>query len=166
MKDTILETMKDTILETSVDPSQSGIVQIKQPRRTHPLSDYKEMGNSILAWVDKFDSLYFHPKTLDELVYSFTLYTMMSEMDPVSFPMLSPKLLKIDQKNLRKDTHQLKEIYNKMLVQLELWFATNMENETIFDSEMISLKRLLGRNDRSELFFLIEFILIVAVKGA
>ena len=53
-----------------------------------------------------------------------------------------------------------------MLTNLENWFAIKMEDENIvFDSEMISVKRLLGRCDKSELLFLIEYILIVAVKG-
>ena len=34
-----------------------------------------------------------------------------------------------------------------------------------FDGEVISLKRLLDRQNVSELLYLVEFILIVAVKG-
>jgi hypothetical protein len=49
---------------------------------------------------------------------------------------------------------------------LEGWFAIKMEDESIFfDSEMISVKRLLEKQDINELLYLIEFILIVAVKG-
>lgn len=41
-----------------------------------------------------------------------------------------------------------------------------MEDESMyFDGEVISLKRLLDRQNVSELLYLVEFILIVAVKG-
>ena len=49
---------------------------------------------------------------------------------------------------------------------IENWFSIKMDEERIyFDSEMISIKRLLGRKDVSELLYLIEYILIIAVKG-
>lgn len=106
-----------------------------------------------------------YPTNLDELVNSFTLYQMMTEMDATFFPMLPPQLLKLDSASLRKDKGKLKEVYDRLLSNLENWFSAKMENEINFDSEQISLKRLFNKNDTSELLFLLEYILIVAVKG-
>ena len=102
---------------------------------------------------------------MDELIYSFALYSMLTEIDSTYFPALDPKLLKLDWKTLRKDPCKLTDVYNLLLTNLESWFSIKMEQETIFDSEMISVKRLLRKGDQNELLFLIEFILIVAVKG-
>jgi hypothetical protein len=52
------------------------------------------------------------------------------------------------------------------LTNLENWFSIKLEEESIvFDAEQICLKRLLSQKDSSELLYLIETILIVAVKG-
>ena len=60
----------------------------------------------------------------------------------------------------------LKEVYSNLLSNLENWFSIKLEDESIiFDAEQISLKRLLSQKDTSELLYLIETILIVAVKG-
>ena len=94
------------------------------------------MGDSILAWVRKFDSLHFYPKSLDELIYSFTLYEMLTEMDSFYFKPLSPKELKIDVRTLRKDLATLKEVYDKMLVCIENWFTVGFDDGAlVFDSE-------------------------------
>lgn len=67
---------------------------------------------------------------------------------------------------IAKSTDIVKDVYNQMMNCLEGWFAIKMEDESIFfDSEMISVKRLLEKQDINELLYLIEFILIVAVKG-
>lgn len=124
------------------------------------------MGDSILAWVRQFDSLHFYPKSLEELIYSFALYEMLTEMDSFYFQPLTPKQLKIDVRTLRKDPSALKEVYDKMLICLENWFAVGLgEGSLVFDSEQISTKRLLGKGDISELYFLVETVLVVAVKG-
>jgi hypothetical protein len=52
-----------------------------------------------------------------------------------------------------------------LLTNLENWFAIKMDDQAVFDSEMISLKRMLRRADPSELLFLLEKILVVAIKG-
>jgi hypothetical protein len=60
----------------------------------------------------------------------------------------------------------LKEVYSNLLSNLENWFSIKLEDESIiFDAEQISFKRLLSQKDTSELLYLIETILIVAVKG-
>jgi hypothetical protein len=74
--------------------------------------------------------------------------------------------LKLEYKILRKDMTVLKEVYSNLLSNLENWFSIKLEDESIiFDAEQISLKRLLSQKDTSELLYLIETILIVAVKG-
>ena len=113
-----------------------------------------------------FDGLHFYPKTIDELIFSCTLYEMASEMDSTYFPYLAPKILKTDQKTLRKDIAMLKDVYSHLFSNLENWFSIKLEDESIvFDAEQVSLKRLLHQKDPSELLYLIETILIVAVKG-
>lgn len=72
----------------------------------------------------------------------------------------------MEQRLIAKSMEILKDVYGQMMTCLEGWFAIKMEDEQIFfDSEMISVKRLLEKQDLSELLYLIEFILIVAVKG-
>lgn len=74
--------------------------------------------------------------------------------------------MKLEYKILRKDMTVLKEVYSNLLSNLENWFSIKLEDESIiFDAEQISLKRLLSQKDTSELLYLIETILIVAVKG-
>ena len=141
-------------------------VQIQQPRRQHPLANYKNVERSIISWVRTFDGLHFYPRTTEELIFSCALYEMASEMDSTYFPYLAPKILKMDQKSLRKDLAVLKDVYGKLFANMENWFSIKLEEESIiFDAEQISLKRLLHQKDPSELLFLIETILIVAVKG-
>jgi hypothetical protein len=79
------------------------------------------------------------------MIYSFTLYEMLIEIDSMYFQPLSPKQLKIDVRTLKNDVDALKEVYDKMLISLENWFAVSLDdNSLVFDSEQISIKRLLG----------------------
>lgn len=150
---------------TSKDPSQSGIVKLKHGSRSHPLAGYRPLNLSIIQWVKTFDEIKLHPTNLDELVHSFSLYMMLSEMDPAFFPALPIKLQKMEPATLRRDKAKLKDVYDSLLANLENWFACNMENEINFDSEQISLKRLFNPDDCSELLFLLEYILIVCING-
>ena len=79
------------------------------------------------------------------MIYSFTLYEMLTEIDSMNFQPLSPKQLKIDVRTLKNEVDALKEVYDKMLISLENWFAVSLDdNSLVFDSEQISIKRLLG----------------------
>lgn len=79
------------------------------------------------------------------MIYSFTLYEMLTEIDSMYFQPLSPKQLKIDVRTLKNDVDALKEVYDKMLISLENWFAVSLDdNSLVFDSEQINIKRLLG----------------------
>jgi hypothetical protein len=79
------------------------------------------------------------------MIYSFTLYEMLTEIDSMYFQPLSPKQLKIDVRTLKNDVDALKEVYDKMLISLENWFAVSLDdNSLVFDSEQISIKRLVG----------------------
>ena len=91
---------------------------------------------------------------------------MLSEMDPTYFPHLDPKLVKMSQNFFGKNQTLLFDIYKKMLISIENWFQIKMDEESIhFDSELVSIKRIIGKKDISEFLFLIEYILIIAVKG-
>ena len=64
--------------------------------RDHPLVYKRRIEVSLIQWVRTFDTLHFFPKTLKELINSFTLYEMLTEMDTTYFPYLDRRLLKID----------------------------------------------------------------------
>lgn len=85
-----------TIRHNRVESNTNSIVQIKPEDRQHPLAGKKRIEESVLLWVRTFDSLHFIPKNFTELIYSFTLYEMLTEMDATFFPYLDLKLLKLD----------------------------------------------------------------------
>jgi len=144
---------------------QSGVVQYRSARKEHPLAGYARLHESLLRWVTTFEELSFKPMSLDELILSGSFYQMLSEIDPTYFPHLNPKIVKREPQKLAQDITVLKSIYTKLLKNLENWFAVKLDDTIIFDAEMISLKRLIGQKDPSELLFLTEYILIVACRG-
>ena len=134
----------------------------------HPLAGSPTIKASILQWVSTFKYLPFFPPTMSDLVTSGALYMIMEEIEPDFFPELSVDTLPKGEEMKQLSHTRLRKVYRKMLDGMETWFHQNGDKDTVkktFKRELIDLQRLYEYQDLNEILIIIEFVMVIVVRG-